>query len=1572
MNFHKTIGYLAALLLMVGLGAPDSFAQDVQSLSITVSPKTLRDSTSADGGQVTVTARLTVVLKANVPNDDPNNDEETRNVEVSVEVSEDGTNGNLADDGLSYEVQNIGPQTVMVPEGKNRITHPVLMVFTLSHDDDSEDEEAIVTATIAATAVTDDGSGTGAEAIEKTAEVTVTDHSATLDPNAISARGYQVWLTKPAGGATAKAAKDAVLVQVRRKRGLGSEYGAFASIKVALRNRNAKDEADDPEEDLYSITIGNAQDLGTLVLSRVRSSDLLTIATSTGNTRAGNTDVDPNTTLHGNAPNTASNNKAVYTRGSDYDVLEFRFHPTGGGSYDRLYALATFTTTDANDTDPTISSLDDETSIYPPDPDSFPGQVVGNGVSAKIDAGLPDAGVVTGITVEIDGVEVPDPLNSDTQENLLDAETTAGDGQTIKITLAITDFGESKLGLEIIGRDLRAFDNAADPSVPITVTTAGQVIRGHTFRQMGAIEVLREVSAGRPVVVEVPVTEGKFERKANDAKHPIAEDPRFVAKDGWYEDDDVVVQVRAFVLDRAGNKRPQAALSYPFILDSRLPKVAITYPKPSGTDSTRFTAATTQDYGFLDGGGGSEDLKPLNFTVDEVAPTIYVVIDEDTLVVREDDDTITEPTAALDDGYDLSNADTYLLKNPDVDDEGEPQNDRPEEDAKQGGSDVKLQVVAMDRSGNVGKGTPDGGDAIFDAKAPEVTIIFPTNDALEEALGNKIGGTDRTQDPIFQVNEATDSIVVRYVSSERTLDVVLPDGSSDVDKNIAVQFLGDEELIEGEAYDLQIYARDLAGQIGISDADEDADDPQAEQDLIFEEDLMNPQASDFNVVIEVRDSSVDPDADDVTDADIEKSFAEEDSVVAGQSVRLMITANDAMLDDRAAIAYRKDVTLSATDSYGNQVSSVSFWGAGVKDDEDGSAALTGTSWNVGVFGGVFLSATKAGDYTIAVKELDDADVAVVTGEADIHVDAANFGGFNIAILENNAPVDDIRGAFQLGVEPADEFGNASVKAYKDPAEETKIDSLDLLDSRMPEESTLRYADGVDATFSSWPVLTQLPPPIFPLPVPEGGRTFGIPEPPAGETLWIHVAVVNGNLNSEDTQSKDASSSETFNIKSALTPVLTLWGPGGEDWTDEEEIAIPADAADGLMVTVVAEGYAAGSTVTFSDGTEATAGDDGNASLPQTITEAGDLTVSATDGRFDTGESTWTFVAEPDESVRMVFNTEPDGSGDAVYLVDLTDNTVDSGDYALFRAAWGKSADDDINGNGTADATDVQIFLQADIHPEEGDGMVNSLDYALFITSWNKTAANGPASKPIVLLPGINENAEFSLSLGSARVVAGELVAVDVSLANVEALVAYGFTLNYDTDKFEFVSVAPADEDLLTSTGGESMLFHNMLADGQVEVVNGVFNGTAVSGGGDIVRFVFRVLREFEDNARFEIADGLVFDPTNLSNPAVVAGVLELQSTPREFALHQNFPNPFNPDTTIKYDLAESSDVTLQIYNVLGQVVRTLVASEAQNAGRYQIRWNGMDDRGVSVSSGIYFYRISAGEFQNVRKLMLLK
>ena len=325
----------------------------------------------------------------------------------------------------------------------------------------------------------------------------------------------------------------------------------------------------------------------------------------------------------------------------------------------------------------------------------------------------------------------------------------------------------------------------------------------------------------------------------------------------------------------------------------------------------------------------------------------------------------------------------------------------------------------------------------------------------------------------------------------------------------------------------------------------------------------------------------------------------------------------------------------------------------------------------------------------------------------------------------------------------------------------------------------------------------------------------------------------------------------------------------------------------------------------------------------------------------------------------------DAEGNPVYIVALdrhgamTPLTVDFEDFIAFTMAF----------NTDETHENWRVYVQADLND---DKMVNFEDFILFFGSYGKEAT-GPAGKSLVTPAlGVNENAEFLLRLGSDRVVSGETMFVDVSLANVQALMGYGFVLHYDAETFEFVEAVPAAEDLLTSTGGETPLFRSWPPEaGQVHVMNAIVNGSAVSGDGDLVRLVFRVLRDFDDNARFEIANGLVFDPQQLANP-LAGSVLDIQTTPTEFALLQNFPNPFNPDTTIGYELAESADVTLQIYNVVGQVVRTLMAAESQSVGRYQVRWDGMDDRGVPVSSGIYFYQISAGKFQDVRKLMLLK
>jgi len=90
-----------------------------------------------------------------------------------------------------------------------------------------------------------------------------------------------------------------------------------------------------------------------------------------------------------------------------------------------------------------------------------------------------------------------------------------------------------------------------------------------------------------------------------------------------------------------------------------------------------------------------------------------------------------------------------------------------------------------------------------------------------------------------------------------------------------------------------------------------------------------------------------------------------------------------------------------------------------------------------------------------------------------------------------------------------------------------------------------------------------------------------------------------------------------------------------------------------------------------------------------------------------------------------------------------------------------------------------------------------------------------------------------------------------------------------------------------------------------------------------------------------------------------------------FALHNSYPNPFNPVTNIRYDIPEISDVTIEIYNLAGQKIKTLVSNEHQ-PGRYKIQWNATNDLGSPVSTGMYIYRIKAKDFISVKRLLLMK
>ncbi|MCD6117076.1 T9SS type A sorting domain-containing protein, partial [bacterium] len=108
-----------------------------------------------------------------------------------------------------------------------------------------------------------------------------------------------------------------------------------------------------------------------------------------------------------------------------------------------------------------------------------------------------------------------------------------------------------------------------------------------------------------------------------------------------------------------------------------------------------------------------------------------------------------------------------------------------------------------------------------------------------------------------------------------------------------------------------------------------------------------------------------------------------------------------------------------------------------------------------------------------------------------------------------------------------------------------------------------------------------------------------------------------------------------------------------------------------------------------------------------------------------------------------------------------------------------------------------------------------------------------------------------------------------------------------------------------------------------------------------------------------------------ANFSVDSDVEEDTKVPTEFALTQNYPNPFNPETVISYSTPKSAQVRIEIYNALGKKIRTLVDDYVQ-AGQHQIIWDGKNDNGIQVSTGIYYYIMQSGSFRSMKKAVFMK
>jgi hypothetical protein len=128
---------------------------------------------------------------------------------------------------------------------------------------------------------------------------------------------------------------------------------------------------------------------------------------------------------------------------------------------------------------------------------------------------------------------------------------------------------------------------------------------------------------------------------------------------------------------------------------------------------------------------------------------------------------------------------------------------------------------------------------------------------------------------------------------------------------------------------------------------------------------------------------------------------------------------------------------------------------------------------------------------------------------------------------------------------------------------------------------------------------------------------------------------------------------------------------------------------------------------------------------------------------------------------------------------------------------------------------------------------------------------------------------------------------------------------------------------------------------------------------------------FQLDGEFGVTSGEVSDMNHTVYAASLGASSDDEQLPTSFALEQNYPNPFNPTTSIRFALPTAARIKLEVFNVLGQLVVTLVDDRLE-AGYHQIEWDGHGSDGTAVSSGVYLYRLESTGFTATRKMLLLK
>lgn len=241
-----------------------------------------------------------------------------------------------------------------------------------------------------------------------------------------------------------------------------------------------------------------------------------------------------------------------------------------------------------------------------------------------------------------------------------------------------------------------------------------------------------------------------------------------------------------------------------------------------------------------------------------------------------------------------------------------------------------------------------------------------------------------------------------------------------------------------------------------------------------------------------------------------------------------------------------------------------------------------------------------------------------------------------------------------------------------------------------------------------------------------------------------------------------------------------------------------------------------------------------------------------------------------------------------------------------------------------------------------------LEVCLGQTGFQIAAADGQAGAPRIAVE---------------RYQSGDAVEVTLVVRDPRAMRAIGFCVEHPAG-FEFDTLVPAP-------GTRDWLMADAWSHGAGSIFVGGFDtrGTDASGAVEFVRVRLRRTAPDADAAAIRLVnfvDDLAGATTTASDGA--------PGVPGAFGLHQNHPNPFNPQTSIRFDVPAGSErvaVQLSVYDVRGKLVRMLT-DDTRGPGVHMVTWDGRDQRGNPVTSGVYFYRLNAGDFRESRRMVLLK